>query len=1115
MKTTITLQNIQRILCTVTVMMIFGCFDSDANAKDLLSIEADTLQGIVINPPDANGRFGQSVSDAGDVNGDGFDDIIIGAVGYPYLIGKAFVYFGGPVIETIPDLVLTNGEYFFGGSVSKAGDVNGDGYSDVIAGVGHYVFNTNGTVHIYFGSANMDNIPDVVISQGGKSVSNAGDVNGDGFDDVITCGGYIYFGGISMDNIPDVVVGGYPVSDAGDVNGDGFDDVIIAAAWPTAHLYFGGVNMDSIPDLIINTNEELYDFQVSDAGDVNGDGFADVMVSTPDGGLFRGGKVFVYFGGSSMDNIADIILTGTENFQHSGYRISSAGDINGDGFSDVISGMFNTKVHLYYGGPAMDNIPDATIPSIPHNMPPDMWVSSAGDFNGDGVPEMLVGIGASNYPSGVATLYDMNWDPDEPLNGTYTVGNGGFFPTITSAANKLNENGISGNVSFEIIAGTYSDTVEIDSIPGSGPLSRVLFCTRSGNRDVVLESQQVNITINGADYIAFKNLTFTGLRGSAVELTGEIECIEFSQNDFRRFRGITSADTSTLRDLRVIGNTFVNHQVYVEPQYALGLYGYCRNTCLRNNYVSINTAGFYLYNQDSLSIEDNGITGSAGSMNYMTEPAILLSNCRGNLNFQRNIVYKSNFRMTTHPFLIYDCNFDHGVIANNSVSGASGIIVGNSSGLKIVHNNLSGDELAISVGSCNDIILTDNLITRGIDRYDNLATGICISSSNIICDFNNYFTSFGYLYSPWFYVDTTFGCYDGLMLNKFDDWKSITRLDVHSTTSKALISGLNLTGSSRFNPKLRGLYAGVDEDFEGDQRDRSFPFKGVDEPLPAPLPSGCSISGNVHIEAHSSETYFQDSVSWGWWELLNQNNSAAFIEKSNEYACIVNAGDRSGQFLLSYVAFDSSVGADRTFCNLTVSIDQPLPVELVSFTSTTDGNSVLLAWSTSGELNNSGFEIQRAIENEKLKIENWSSIGFVSGCGTTNVPKEYSYSDRNLVTGKYMYRLKQIDFNGNFEYYDLAEAVTIGVPDKFFMDQNYPNPFNPATTIAFGIPEAGNVTLKIFDMAGREIKTLVNEFKDAGYYSAKFDASGIASGVYVYRVESGNYVSVKKMVLLK
>ncbi|MBK6877795.1 MAG: FG-GAP repeat protein [Ignavibacteria bacterium] len=92
--------------------------------------------------------------------------------------------------------------------------------------------------------------------------------------------------------------------------------MIVAAAWPTAHLHFGGVNMDNIPDVIISTNEELFDFQVSDAGDVNGDGFADVMVSTPSEGLFRVGKVFIYFGGSSVDNIADIILTGTENFQN-------------------------------------------------------------------------------------------------------------------------------------------------------------------------------------------------------------------------------------------------------------------------------------------------------------------------------------------------------------------------------------------------------------------------------------------------------------------------------------------------------------------------------------------------------------------------------------------------------------------------------------------------------------------------------------------------------------------------------------------------------------------------------------------------------------------------------
>lgn len=95
------------------------------------------------------------------------------------------------------------------------------------------------------------------------------------------------------------------------------------------------------------------------------------------------------------------------------------------------------------------------------------------------------------------------------------------------------------------------------------------------------------------------------------------------------------------------------------------------------------------------------------------------------------------------------------------------------------------------------------------------------------------------------------------------------------------------------------------------------------------------------------------------------------------------------------------------------------------------------------------------------------------------------------------------------------QSISTEIPEQFLLSQNYPNPFNPATTIAFGIPQSGNVTLKIFDMAGREVKTLVNEYRDAGYYVAKFDGSSLASGTYIYRLESGNYVSVKMMVLLK
>ena len=192
-----------------------------------------------------------------------------------------------------------------------------------------------------------------------------------------------------------------------------------------------------------------------------------------------------------------------------------------------------------------------------------------------------------------------------------------------------------------------------------------------------------------------------------------------------------------------------------------------------------------------------------------------------------------------------------------------------------------------------------------------------------------------------------------------------------------------------------------------------------------------------------------------------------------------------------------------------VHVDHALPVELASFTSSVTGNNVTLSWATSSEINNAGFAIERNSGS------NWENAGFVTGQGTVNTISQYEFTERNLSSGRYQYRLKQTDFNGNYEYFSLTESVTIGVPQQFYLGQNYPNPFNPITTISFDIPEAGNVKLKVFDVSGREVKTIVNEFKNAGYYAVKFEAAGLASGAYFYRIEIADYVSVKKMIILK
>ena len=193
-----------------------------------------------------------------------------------------------------------------------------------------------------------------------------------------------------------------------------------------------------------------------------------------------------------------------------------------------------------------------------------------------------------------------------------------------------------------------------------------------------------------------------------------------------------------------------------------------------------------------------------------------------------------------------------------------------------------------------------------------------------------------------------------------------------------------------------------------------------------------------------------------------------------------------------------------------------LPVELISFTATANKNNVDLKWTTATETNNSGFEIERRLSSDS----EWRRIASVEGYGNSNEPKQYSFSDRNLQTGKYNYRLKQIDFNGNFEYHNLTGEIIVGVPEKFDLSQNYPNPFNPITKINYGLSVEGKVTLKVFDITGREVAKLVNEVKTAGYYTIQFNANAFASGVYFYQIYANgingkDFLMTKKMMLIK
>ncbi len=183
-----------------------------------------------------------------------------------------------------------------------------------------------------------------------------------------------------------------------------------------------------------------------------------------------------------------------------------------------------------------------------------------------------------------------------------------------------------------------------------------------------------------------------------------------------------------------------------------------------------------------------------------------------------------------------------------------------------------------------------------------------------------------------------------------------------------------------------------------------------------------------------------------------------------------------------------------------------LPVELSSFNVNASGKLTEVRWSTETELNNYGFEILASVEGKSFR-----KVGFMKGAGTVNTPNEYvfryeSKSDR-------YFRLRQIDLDGKITLSKIVEIEFL--PELFELDQNYPNPFNPSTTIRYNLAKEGHVKLSVYNMLGQEVKTLINEFQTKGRYEVKLDAGGLASGLYLYKLESADFIGVRKMTLLK
>ncbi|MFZ1785203.1 MAG: FG-GAP-like repeat-containing protein [Ferruginibacter sp.] len=469
-------------------------------------------------PDDAdqfNASFGNSVACAGDINGDGYSDIIIGANlyndGANNQEGRAFVYHGSAagINTTAANSVESNQlNAQMGISAASAGDVNGDGYSDVI--VGAYFYDSGetdeGAAFIYHGSATGINTTAAAFVQSnqanafmGVSVASAGDVNGDGYSDVIV-GAYEYDNGESNEGAAFIYHGsvtginttaaafvqsnqananmGSSVASAGDVNGDGYSDIIVGA-WTyfnfainagAAFVYHGsatGINTIAAAFLTLNNAYAYMGRSVASAGDVNGDGYSDIIVGAFS--YFNGqpgeGAAFVYHGSAAgINTTAAAILEGNQIAAQMGFSVASAGDVNGDGYGDVIVGAYaydngetdEGAAFIYHGSAAGINTTAASfVQSNQANANMGISVASAGDVNGDGYTDVIVGAffyDNGETDEGAAFIYHGSATGINTIAAAFLESNqiNAQFGNYVASAGDVNGDGYS-----DIIVGSY------------------------------------------------------------------------------------------------------------------------------------------------------------------------------------------------------------------------------------------------------------------------------------------------------------------------------------------------------------------------------------------------------------------------------------------------------------------------------------------------------------------------------------------------------------------------------------------------------------------------------------------------------------------------------------
>jgi hypothetical protein len=1129
--------------------------------------KSSAISGKFFNGQGNFDSFGNSVASAGDVNGDGYDDIIVGAYGYTspnFNKGKAYIYFGGPAMDNTADVTM-EGEaalHYFAISVSGAGDVNGDGYADVIVGAyGSTVY--AGRAYIFFGGAAMDNIVDKVMdgevtnNYFGYSVAAAGDVNGDGYSDVIvgaygntssTGRAYIYYGGANMNTTADITMSGQAafdqfgvsVSTAGDVNGDGYGDVIVGAFGNSsnagrAYIYYGGATMNNIADLTMSGEgaNQYFGVSTSTAGDVNGDGYDDVIIGAYSYGSSVG-RAYLYYGGAVMNNTVDVTMTGEASGGWFGVSVSTAGDLNGDGYSDVVVGAFgyannSGRAYVYFGGLRMDNTADKTLTGeTVSNF--GYSVASAGDVNGDGYSDLLVGGKGFNSGTGRVYLYQNSMTgsdvPDERFTGE---GPGNSFGISVAFAGDVNGDGYS-----DIIVGayTYSDSVGRAYIYYGGPtMDNIADVTLNGNTaytffgysvstagdvnrdgyaDVIVGMYNMH-SIPGRAYIYFggasmnntADVTLTGegaldVFGLSVSTAGDMNGDGYSDvivgaegyyyESGKAYVYFGGANMNNTADVTMGGSQVkeyfgtpvstagdVNGDGYADV--IIGGSGYFHKTGRAYIFYGGANLGVGSFNgninadikftgEDSLT--HFGVSAStAGDVNGDGYSDVIIADYKDN---GRTFIYYGAPAMNNTPDVVLtgEGSFIYSVSAAGDVNndGYADVIAGTS-------NDVAGykGKANIFFGGTN-MNNTADVVMFGESMYDSYGMSVATAgdvngdgNADVIVGAPSYSTSnSGY----------------------------IGRAYLYRSTAPSIVPRITAVADV---PHDQGGVVSVRWSRSGyDAKNISRVTSYRLEQSNPPGKNGFAWSTVATIPASHNPLYSHfaqtpyDSMS---------------VTGGNFFFRVTAATDNNNEYWRSNIVSGHSVD------NL-----PPIAPNGAALAVQPNGN-IRISWNrnrTDGDVG--GFTIYRS-----------TTSGFApSMANAITITRDSSYLDMTSAVGvQYFYRIKAVDIHGNESVPSPELSTTplsVGtiaeqIPQEFSLEQNYPNPFNPSTSIGFALPSGNHTTVRIFDALGRTVETLVDGYRSTGRYTVEFRASHHASGMYLCEIRSGDFVKRIKMNLVK